>query len=78
MCGQVRVVSFLTVYDIDLSAISLVFHAAFTSVVHTALHIADTSIKIYEAIAEDGKSYKSCSEENKEFKEWVAAGNTPG
>ena len=36
-------VSFLTVYDIDLSAISLVFHAAFTSVVHTALHIADTS-----------------------------------
>tara|TARA_B100001778_G_C17989571_1_gene362906 strand:+ start:301 stop:456 length:156 start_codon:yes stop_codon:yes gene_type:complete len=38
----------------------------------------DTSIKIYEAIAEDGKSYKSCSEDNKEFKEWVAAGNTPG
>ena len=38
----------------------------------------DTSIKIYEAIVEDGKSYKSCSEENKEFKEWVAAGNTPG
>ena len=38
----------------------------------------DTSIKIYEAIAEDGKSYRSCSENDEEFKEWVAAGNTPG
>ena len=39
---------------------------------------SDTSIKIYEAIAEDGKSYRSCSENDEEFKEWVAAGNTPG
>ena len=38
----------------------------------------DTSEKIYEAIAEDGKSYKSCTENNEEFKKWVAAGNTPG
>ena len=38
----------------------------------------DTSEKVYEAIADDGKSYKSCSEHNEEFKEWVAAGNTPG
>ena len=27
---------------------------------------------------DDGKSYLSCSEDNEEFKEWVAAGNTPG
>ena len=38
----------------------------------------DTSEKVYEAIAEDGKSYRSCSENDEEFKEWVAAGNTPG
>ena len=34
--------------------------------------------KIYEKIDDDGKSYLSCSEDNEEFKEWVAAGNTPG
>ena len=38
----------------------------------------ETSEKVYEAIADDGKSYRSCSENDKEFKEWVEAGNTPG
>ena len=37
-----------------------------------------TGKKIYEKIDDDGKSYLSCSEDNEEFKEWVAAGNTPG
>ena len=38
----------------------------------------ETGEQVYEAVSDDGKSYSSCSEENKEFKEWVAAGNTPG
>ena len=37
-----------------------------------------TGKKIYEKIHDDGNSYLSCSEDNEEFKEWVAAGNTPG
>tara|TARA_R100000353_G_C6410259_1_gene170202 strand:+ start:21 stop:176 length:156 start_codon:yes stop_codon:yes gene_type:complete len=36
-----------------------------------------TGKKIYEKIEEDNKSYLSCSEDNQDFKEWVAAGNTP-
>ena len=39
---------------------------------------SETGEKIYEAIYDDGKSYSSCAENNEEFKEWVAAGNTPG
>ena len=39
---------------------------------------SDTGKKIYEKVSADGKSYSSCSEDNEEFKEWVAAGNTPG
>ena len=38
---------------------------------------SDTGKKIYEKVSADGKSYSSCSEDNEEFKEWVAAGNTP-
>ena len=36
-----------------------------------------TNKKIYEKIEDDGKSYSSCSEDNLDFKEWVAEGNTP-
>ena len=36
-----------------------------------------TNKKIYEKIEDDGKSYSSCSEDNPDFKEWVAEGNTP-
>jgi len=32
--------------------------------------------KIYAKISSDGNSYSSCSEDNEEFKEWIAAGNT--
>ena len=33
--------------------------------------------KIYEKIESDNKSYLSCSEDDQNFKDWVAAGNTP-
>jgi len=33
--------------------------------------------KIYAKIEDDGKSYLSCNEDNEDFKEWVAEGNTP-
>ena len=33
--------------------------------------------KIYEKIEDDNKSYLSCSEDNQDFKNWVADGNTP-
>jgi len=36
-----------------------------------------TNKKIYEKIEDDGKSYLSCNEDNPDFKEWVAEGNTP-
>ena len=36
----------------------------------------DTSEKVYEAIADDGKSYKSCSEDNEELKEYLTGGTT--
>tara|TARA_R110000823_G_C15898041_1_gene496672 strand:+ start:1402 stop:1566 length:165 start_codon:yes stop_codon:yes gene_type:complete len=36
----------------------------------------ETNKKIYAAIDTDGKSYSSCSEDNKDFKKWVAEGNT--
>ena len=35
-----------------------------------------TNKKIYAKIEDDGKSYLSCSEDNEDFKEWVAEGNT--
>ena len=37
----------------------------------------ETNKKIYSKIEDDGKSYFSCSEDNENFKEWVAEGNTP-
>ena len=37
----------------------------------------ETNKKIYAKIEDDGKSYLSCSEDNENFKEWVAEGNTP-
>ena len=33
--------------------------------------------KIYAKIEDDGKSYLSCSEDDEDFKKWVAEGNTP-
>ena len=37
-----------------------------------------TSEKIYEPVADDGKSYRSCTENDPEFKVWISEGNTPG
>jgi len=36
----------------------------------------DTNKKIYAKISSDGNSYSSCSEDNEEFKEWIADGGT--
>ena len=36
-----------------------------------------TNKKIYAKIEDDGKSYSSCTEDNQDFVDWVAAGNTP-
>jgi len=32
--------------------------------------------KIYAIISSDGNSYSSCSEDNEEFKKWIADGGT--
>tara|TARA_B100000287_G_scaffold293872_1_gene277185 strand:- start:437 stop:583 length:147 start_codon:yes stop_codon:yes gene_type:complete len=37
----------------------------------------ENGTKIYAKIEDDEKSYLSCSENNEDFKDWVAAGNTP-
>ena len=36
----------------------------------------DEGLKIYAKIEDNGKSYLSCTENNQDFKDWVAAGNT--
>ena len=41
------------------------------------LNTESSSKKFYSKIEDDGKSYSSCSEDNEDFKIWVAAGNTP-
>ena len=38
----------------------------------------ETNKKIYAVIDTDGKSYSSCSEDNEDFKKWVADGGTVG
>ena len=37
----------------------------------------DAGEKIYAKIEDDNKSYLSCTENNQDYKDWVAAGNTP-
>tara|TARA_Y100000401_G_C8305347_1_gene216575 strand:+ start:1147 stop:1311 length:165 start_codon:yes stop_codon:yes gene_type:complete len=39
--------------------------------------IKSESKKIYLKIEDDGSQYISCSEDNEDFKAWVAEGNTP-
>ena len=36
-----------------------------------------TNHQIYQRIEDDGKVYITCNEHNQDFKDWVAAGNTP-
>jgi hypothetical protein len=33
--------------------------------------------QIYQRIEDDGKVYVTCNGNNQDFKDWVAAGNTP-
>ena len=35
------------------------------------------NVQIYARIEDDGKSYINCTDQDPDFKEWVAAGNTP-
>jgi len=41
------------------------------------LHQDLGGLKVYAKVDEDGVSRSSCSEENLEFQEWLAEGNTP-
>ena len=41
------------------------------------LYTESSGKKFYSKIENDEKSYLSCSEDNEDFKSWVAAGNTP-
>tara|TARA_X000001388_G_scaffold65527_1_gene52021 strand:- start:52 stop:213 length:162 start_codon:yes stop_codon:yes gene_type:complete len=47
-----------------------------TTLKYTYIQTNEDNKKIYEKIDTDGKSYSSCTEDNKEFKEWVADGGT--
>ena len=43
---------------------------------YTYIETNSDNKKIYAKIDTDGKSYSSCSEDNEDFKEWVADGGT--
>jgi hypothetical protein len=45
--------------------------------IYKLLHIDMDGIKIYARIDDDGKCRLTCTEDNPEFKAWVAEGNTP-
>tara|TARA_R100001530_G_C4217707_1_gene129108 strand:+ start:386 stop:547 length:162 start_codon:yes stop_codon:yes gene_type:complete len=47
-----------------------------TTLKYKYLQTNEDGKKIYEKIDIDGKSYSSCTEDNEEFKEWKADGNT--
>ena len=47
-----------------------------TTLKYKYLQTNEDGKKIYEKIDIDGKSYSSCTEDNEEFKEWKAEGNT--
>ena len=47
-----------------------------TTLKYTYIQKNEDKKKIYEKIDSDGKSYSSCTEDNKEYKEWVADGGT--
>ena len=38
------------------------------------LRTNENNKKIYAVISSDGNSYSSCSEDNEEFKKWIAEG----
>lgn len=41
------------------------------------LYTNEAGEKIYSKVEDNGKIYITCSEHNEDFKDWVAAGNTP-
>jgi hypothetical protein len=45
--------------------------------IYKLLTTNEDGIKIYARIDDDNKCRLTCSEENEDFKKWVAAGNTP-
>jgi len=45
--------------------------------IYKLLKITEDNVKIYARIDDDGKCRVTCTEDNPEFKAWLAAGNTP-
>ena len=45
--------------------------------IYKLLTTTDNDVKIYACIDDDNKCRLTCSEENEDFKKWVAEGNTP-
>jgi hypothetical protein len=45
--------------------------------IYKLLQTNEDGIKIYARIDEDGLCRVTCTEQNPEYLEWVAAGNTP-
>ena len=42
-----------------------------------ALRGRDGESQIYARVEDDGKIYVTCNGDNSDFKDWLAAGNTP-
>lgn len=45
--------------------------------IYKLLTTTDNDVKIYARIDDDNKCRLTCSEENEDFKKWLAEGNTP-
>jgi hypothetical protein len=45
--------------------------------IYKLLKTTEDGVKIFARIDEDGKCRLTCSEDNPEFKAWIAEGNTP-
>ena len=45
--------------------------------IYKLLRTTEDGVKIFARIDEDGKCRLTCSEDNPEFKAWIAEGNTP-
>ena len=45
--------------------------------IYKLLHTNDQGIKIYACIADDGKCYVTCTENDQAYIKWLEEGNTP-
>ena len=45
--------------------------------IYKLLEVNEVGVKIYARIDDDGLCRVTCSEQNPEFMDWVAEGNTP-